>query len=65
MHFTDNPVSGRVLEKAGMSYEGTLRQYIGMGNVFFDCKMYAILKSDFDAQTIRKTRLAQQMKTRR
>lgn len=55
MHFTDNPASGRVLEKAGMAYEGTLHQYVGMGNVFFDCKMYAILKSDFETQIIRKT----------
>lgn len=46
-HFTDNPASGRVLEKAGMLYEGTLRQYVGMGDTFFDCKMYAILRDDF------------------
>lgn len=46
MHFSDNPASGRVLEKAGMFFEGTLRQYLGMYNSFFDCKMYSILKSD-------------------
>ena len=47
MHFTDHPASGRVLEKAGMLYEGTLRQYVGLGGTFFDCKMYAILRDDF------------------
>ena len=46
MHFTDNPASGRVLEKAGMIYEGTLRQYVGMGDTFFDCKMYSILRGE-------------------
>jgi ribosomal-protein-alanine N-acetyltransferase len=46
MHFTNNPASGRVLEKAGMVYEGTLRQYIGMNGVFYDCRMYSILRSD-------------------
>ena len=46
MHFTNNFASGRVLEKAGMLYEGTLRQYVGMNDTFFDCKMYAIIKDD-------------------
>ena len=27
-HFTRNPASGRVMQKAGMTYEGTLRQHI-------------------------------------
>ena len=47
MHFTNNPASGCVLEKAGMLFEGTLRQYVGMQGVFFDCRLYSILKSDF------------------
>jgi len=47
MHFPDNVSSARVLEKAGMSYEGTLRQYVGMGEMHLDCLMYAILKKDF------------------
>lgn len=46
MHFSNNPASGRVLEKAGMVYEGALRQYIGMNGVFYDCRMYSILRSD-------------------
>lgn len=48
MHFTDNPASGRVLEKAGMIYEGTLRHYVGMGNTFFDCKMYSVLREEIE-----------------
>lgn len=44
---TSNPASERVLEKAGMIYEGTLRQYFKMENTFWDVKMYAILKESF------------------
>ena len=46
MHFPDNTASGRVLEKAGMQFEGTLRQYVGMGEIHLDCMMYSILKKD-------------------
>ena len=38
-HSVDNPASGRVLEKAGMMYEGTLRLYNGRS----DEKMYSII----------------------
>lgn len=44
---TSNPASERVLTKAGMVYEGTLRQYFRMGNISWDVKMYAILREDF------------------
>ena len=47
MHFSGNHASGRVLEKAGMQYEGTLRQYVGMGEMHIDCLMYSILRKDF------------------
>ena len=43
-HAVDNPASGRVLEKAGMIFEGILRQYFGTSDV----KMYAIVKSDIE-----------------
>ena len=46
--FTSNPASERVLKKAGMVYEGTLRQYFKRGDDFWDAKMYAILKKDFN-----------------
>lgn len=44
---TSNPASERVLIKAGMTFEGTLRQYVGMNGIYWDCKMYSILKGDF------------------
>lgn len=47
--FTSNPASERVLKKAGMVYEGTLRQYFKRGDDFWDAKMYAILKKDFNS----------------
>ncbi|MGI5899992.1 MAG: GNAT family N-acetyltransferase [Christensenellales bacterium] len=45
---TSNPASARVLEKAGMSHEGILRQYIGMNGVFRDLSMFAILRRDYE-----------------
>ena len=41
-HSVDNPASGRVLEKAGMTCEGTLRLYNGRS----DEKMYAVINTD-------------------
>jgi hypothetical protein len=46
--FVDNPASGRVLEKAGMSYEGTLRLYNGRS----DEKMYAVINTDMKGANI-------------
>ncbi len=46
---TSNPASERVLEKSGMLYEGTLRQYFRMGSICWDVKMYAIIKEDFSS----------------
>jgi ribosomal-protein-alanine N-acetyltransferase len=45
-HFIGNPASGRVLEKAGMRFEGTRRQHTRKGNAFLDSHLYAILRSD-------------------
>ena len=46
-HMTENPVSGRVMVKCGMKYEGILRQY-GVKNTGERCDtaIYSILKSD-------------------
>jgi ribosomal-protein-alanine N-acetyltransferase len=41
-HSINNPASGRVLEKAGLLYEGTLRLYNGHS----DEKMYSIINTD-------------------
>lgn len=46
-HFLENPASGRVMQKAGMQYEGIIRDggKDGLGNLR-DVKQYAILKRD-------------------
>lgn len=46
MHFTRNPASGRVLQKIGMTREGTLRQRIKKWGEHLDADMYSILRSD-------------------
>jgi RimJ/RimL family protein N-acetyltransferase len=48
-HLARNPASGRVMEKAGMSYEGLLRQHVKKWDVFEDLKTYSILRSEFEA----------------
>ena len=47
IHRVENPASGRVMEKAGMQFEGTIRQIIidNTGN-FHDAKQYAIVARD-------------------
>jgi ribosomal-protein-alanine N-acetyltransferase len=42
-----NPASGRVMQKAGMKFEGILRQTkINKNGEFYDLAVYSILKSD-------------------
>lgn len=43
-HFTRNPASRRVQEKAGLTYEGILRQYLRKGDRFEDCGICSILR---------------------
>ncbi len=49
-----NPASGRVMEKAGMHYEGYLRQHVykaealGKDGVYEDLKLYAVLRDDVE-----------------
>lgn len=50
-HETDNPASGRVMEKAGMRPEGTLRQRVFNKGHFSDVRLYARLRSDADPKT--------------
>jgi RimJ/RimL family protein N-acetyltransferase len=48
-HFAPNVASGRVMQKAGMTYEGTLRQnYLRFGT-YYDGVMYAILREEWQA----------------
>ena len=42
-----NVASARVLEKAGMRFEGVLRQYMFANGTHHDYKIYAILREDF------------------
>ena len=45
-HFTRNAASGRVLQKAGMRHEGTLRQAHKKWGEYVDSELYAILRGD-------------------
>lgn len=47
MHFTDNPASGRVMEKCGMRHEGHMRERINCKGTFRDVEMWAILRKDW------------------
>lgn len=47
IHYAGNSASGRVMQKAGMQYEGTKRHgYKKSEGVFVNCESYAIIKSD-------------------
>ena len=45
-HETDNPASGRVMEKAGMRREGVMRQRIRNKGSYSDVAVYAVLRED-------------------
>ena len=47
LHFTDNPASGRVMEKCGMQHEGHMRQRVNCKGVFRDVEMWGILRTDW------------------
>jgi len=49
-HDPRNPGSGRVMQKAGMAYEGTLRQAGWSNQGVGDRLCYAILASEYNAQ---------------
>lgn len=46
-HLASNPASGRVMQKLGMSYEGTLRQVIFQKDSYQDLATYAILRDEY------------------
>ena len=50
MHFTDNPASGRVMAKCGMTHEGHMRERICCKGVFRDVEMWGILGKDWEKQ---------------
>jgi RimJ/RimL family protein N-acetyltransferase len=48
-HFSRNPASGRVMQKIGMSHEGTLRQHVCKWGEFEDVRVYGILREEFES----------------
>ena len=49
-HILDNEKSGRVMQKAGMSFEGRVREKIFAKGRYWDVNQYAILRSDWFKQ---------------
>lgn len=49
-YFTQNAASRRVMEKAGMQFEGVLRQHIQRDGIFYDLGYCGIVRSDWEAQ---------------
>lgn len=48
-HFAFNPASGRVMQKAGMQFEGIMRERYFKEGRYIDAPLYAILKRDWEA----------------
>jgi RimJ/RimL family protein N-acetyltransferase len=46
-HFQGNDASGRVLQKAGMTYEGRMREHYFRFGRFVDLELYGMLKQDY------------------
>lgn len=46
--FPENVASGRVMEKAGMQFEGLLREYLFAKGTFQHVRLYAALARDYD-----------------
>lgn len=46
-HFAANPASGRVMQKIGMAYEGTLRQHHRKNGEYVDSLCYAVLREQW------------------
>ncbi len=46
--YATNPASARVMQKAGMTYEGTLRQHYVRFGVLHDTHVYGILRAEWE-----------------
>lgn len=46
-HYVRNPASGRVLQKLGMQYEGTLRRHQAKWGVLIDIAFYGLLRDEW------------------
>jgi [ribosomal protein S5]-alanine N-acetyltransferase len=51
-HFAGNLASGRVMQKCGLTYEGTLRDCVLKDGIYHDTPIYSILRRDFDAAAL-------------
>lgn len=51
VYYTGNDASGRILQKLGMSYEGTLRQHFKRWDRYFDGVYYGILREEWQKRT--------------
>ncbi|PFA62821.1 GNAT family N-acetyltransferase [Bacillus sp. AFS015802] len=52
-HNTDNPASGRIMEKAGMKQEGVIRHMIrNAKNQYKDCAVYGLLREEYLIQRV-------------
>jgi ribosomal-protein-alanine N-acetyltransferase len=49
-HLTRNPGSGRVMQKIGMTYEGSLRGHVLKGGVYEDLESYGLLAAEWRAR---------------
>ncbi|WP_066051982.1 GNAT family N-acetyltransferase [Robertmurraya korlensis] len=47
--FTTNPGSWRIMEKIGLTYEGTLRQHVSRFGEYYDLAQYGLLKEEYTA----------------
>lgn len=46
-HYVRNPASGRVMQKVGMTFEGTLRQHVKKWGEYLDMSFYGILRDEW------------------
>lgn len=49
-YFGNNPASARVMQKAGMIYEGAMKGHILKWGEYLDLGFYGILRSDYEGQ---------------
>ena len=52
-HYGRNPASGRVLQKLGMTYEGTRRRHVCKWGEYLDVVNYGLLREDWLASATR------------
>lgn len=50
-YFTHNPASARVMQKAGMTFEGILRQHVVKNGEYIDLGMYSLLREEYEGNT--------------